>query len=157
MLAVIKENGLHEASYMEFLPRIMQRLVFFLYESYGGFSVKFTKYYSLVHVYVVHKHNRPRRIPFMAWLGCLWTNFLMCSYSWTGQGGFFFAVDDNARMNYTWHSSSLVAPLSLCCLLVRFFFFFFLEFHAWLLTCGTIQGISIMSFCLLRKMPRGFS
>ena len=144
MLAVIKENGLHEASYMEFLPRIMQRLVFFLYESYGGFSVKFTKYYSLVHVYVVHKHNRPRRIPFMAWLGCLWTNFLMCSYSWTGQGGFFFAVDDNARMNYTWHSSSLVAPLSLCCLLVRFFFFFF---WSSMLDCWHVAQSKVFQSC----------
>ena len=28
MLAVDKENGLHGASYVEFLPRIMQRVVF---------------------------------------------------------------------------------------------------------------------------------
>ena len=66
MSAVIKENGLHEALYMEFLPHIMQCVVFCLCESYGGFSVKFTKYYSLVHVYVIHKHIRPQRIPFMA-------------------------------------------------------------------------------------------
>ena len=126
MSAVIKENGLHEALYMEFLPRIMQCVVFCLCESYGGFSMKFTKYYSLVHVYVIHKHTRPRRINFMAWLGCLWTNFLMCSCSWTGQGGFFYVVDDDARTNYTWRSSSSIAPFSLCCLSIRFFFFFWI-------------------------------
>ena len=35
---------------MEFLPRIMQRVVFCLCESYGRFFVKFTKCYSLVRV-----------------------------------------------------------------------------------------------------------
>ena len=38
MLAVDKENGLHGASYVEYLSRIMQRIVFCLCEYNGGFS-----------------------------------------------------------------------------------------------------------------------
>ena len=51
MLAVDKENGLHGELYVEFLPRIMQRVVLRSFESNGGFSTKLTKYDSLVYVH----------------------------------------------------------------------------------------------------------
>ena len=47
---VDKENGLHRVLYVEFLPCIMQRVVFCSCESNGGFSTKFTKYDSLVYM-----------------------------------------------------------------------------------------------------------
>ena len=58
MLAVDKENGLHGASYVEFLPHIMQRVVLCSYESNGGFSTKLTKYDSFVYVHVVCRYTR---------------------------------------------------------------------------------------------------
>ena len=55
MLAVDKENGLYGALYVEFLPRIMQHVIFHLCESNGGFSTKLTKYIFVIHALVVRR------------------------------------------------------------------------------------------------------
>ena len=66
MLVVDKENGLHEALYVEFLPRIMQRVIFCSCESNGGFSTKFTKYDSLIDMHVVYRYTRLWKASFIA-------------------------------------------------------------------------------------------
>ena len=58
MLVVDKENGLYGALYVEFVPRIMQRVVFCLRESNEGFSTKLTKYNLVIHVLVVCRSSR---------------------------------------------------------------------------------------------------
>ena len=50
MLAIDKENGLHGVLYVEFLPRIMQRVAFCSCESNGGFSTKFTMIHSSIYM-----------------------------------------------------------------------------------------------------------
>ena len=55
MLAVDKENGLYGVLYLEFLPRVMQRVEFCLCESNGGFSTKLTKYIFIVHALVIRR------------------------------------------------------------------------------------------------------
>ena len=50
MLVVNKENRLYGAKYVEFFPRIKQRVVFCLCEANGGFSTEFTKYNLVIHV-----------------------------------------------------------------------------------------------------------
>ena len=66
MLVVDKENGLHEALYVEFLPHIMQRVIFCSCESNGGFSTKFTKYDSLVYIHVVCRYTCLWKASFIA-------------------------------------------------------------------------------------------
>ena len=77
MLVVDKENGLHKALYVEFLPRIMQRVIFCSCESNGGFSTKFTKYDSLVYIHVVCRYTCLWKASFIVWLGCSWTSTFM--------------------------------------------------------------------------------
>jgi len=66
MLAVDKENGLHGASYVEFLSRIMQHDVLCSYESNGGFSKKLTKYDPFAYVHVIYRYTRLWRVSFIA-------------------------------------------------------------------------------------------
>ena len=66
MLVVDKENGLHEALYVEFLPRIMQRVIFCSCESNGGFSTKFAKYDSLVYIHVIYRYTCLWKASFIA-------------------------------------------------------------------------------------------
>ena len=153
MLVVDKENGLHGVLYVEFLPRIMQRVVFCSCESNGGFSTKFTKYDSLVYIHVVCRYTRLWRASFIAWLGSSCTSTFMSFV--LGQAdvtSLVFWTMTQGRVILTVYPHQLPpCPCVVCN------FFFFLKFWNFLLDCRHVVwswSLSIMLFHPSRKMPR---
>ena len=139
MLVVDKEKGLHGVLYVEFLPRIMQCVVFCSCESNGGFSTKFTKYDSLVYIHVVYRYTRLWRASFITWLGSSWTSTFMSFV--LGQAdvtSLVFWTMTQGRVTLTIYPHQL-PPCS--CVVYNFFFFWnfqILEFFLWLSTDGVI-------------------
>ena len=153
MLVVDKENGLHEALYVEFLPRIMQRVIFCSCESNGGFSTKFAKYDSLVYIHVVCRYTCLWKASFIAWLG----------YSWTSTFMSFVLGQADVTSSVFWTTTQGRVTLSvyphqlLPCPCVVYNFFFLFKFLNFLLDCWHVVwswSLSIMSFHPSGQMPR---
>ena len=136
MLVVDKENGLHEALYVEFLPRIMQRVIFCSCESNGGFSTKFAKYDSLVYIHVIYRYTCLWKASFIAWLGCSWTSTFMSFV--LGQADVTSSVFWTTTQGWVTLSVYPHQLLPCPCVVYNFFFFQIFEFFTWLLTCSVI-------------------
>ena len=126
MLVVDKENGLHKALYVEFLPRIMQRVIFCSCESNGGFSTKFTKYDSLVYIHVVCRYTCLWKASFIAWLGCSWTStFMSLVLGQADVTSSVFWTTTQGRVTFSVYPHQL---LPCPCFVYNFFFFLIFKF-----------------------------
>ena len=86
MLLVDKENGACGTECMEFLPRVKQRVMFYLCRTFGEFLVEFIKYNFIVHMYGRQNKLVHERLPSSYHLvinGCV----CCCSQmTWYGHG-----------------------------------------------------------------------